>query len=198
MQFWLKEKIHNLHLALVHCFDWLGGPRIAQIFLRFIAYSTPLTADEIATMKAILGENGLRYDTVRIAQDGGLNFIFRWNGNLAFTAWYTICLPQVPAAHSRGNRALLVHELTHVYQYEKVGTRYMTEAIYMLIKTRRDCYQYGGTAGLIQAHQQQKRFADFNREQQAQIIQDYYARQEKGADVAAYLPFVQQLREGLL
>lgn len=193
-----RRFLFGLHLLLVQSFDLLGGPEIAQFFFRLIGHTTPLTTEEIAMITAVLGENGMRYQDVRIAEGGGLNLIFRWNGNLAFTAWYTICLPQAPANHSRTNRGLLVHELAHVYQHEKVGTRYMTEAIYLLIRTRRDCYGYGGTAGLTQAHQQQKQFAAFNREQQAQIVQDYYTKKEAGADTTPYEPFIQQLRQGVL
>jgi hypothetical protein len=182
----------------VQTFDLLGGPEIAQFFLRLISHTTSLTATEKTMIAAILGEGGMRYQEVYIAEGGGLNLIFRWNGNLAFTAWYTICLPQAPANRTRTNRALLVHELTHVYQYEKLGSRYLTEAIYMLIKTRRDCYGYGGTAGLARAHEQKSCFADFNREQQAQIVQDYFSRQRNGEDVAAYEPFIQQLQKGVL
>lgn len=184
----------TLHLLVVQLFDLFGGPELAQIFLRLLAHTTPLTAAETAVIRDIIGLQ-MRFVDVRLAEGGLTKWIFRVNGNLAFTAWHTIFLPQTPA-RSRQNTALLVHEMTHVYQYEQVGTRYMTEAIYMLITTRRNCYQYGGSAGLAQAHAQQLSLADFNREQQAQIAQDYFCLQIAGEDVTSYLPYVDELQHG--
>jgi hypothetical protein len=140
----------------------------------------------------------MRFQDVRIAEGGLLQWVFRFNGNLAFTAWHTIFLPRAPVSHARQNLALLVHELTHVYQYEQVGTRYMTEAVYMLITTRRDCYQYGGAAGLQQAHQQQVPLSAFNREQQAQIIQDFFSNCQTGSEITPFLPYIEDLRHGRL
>jgi hypothetical protein len=92
----------------------------------------------------------------------------------------------------------VVHELTHVYQYERVGSRYLGEAIYMLIKTRRDCYNYGGTQGLIAACAVGRQYRHYNREQQAMITQDYYNRSVKGLALDSYEPFIAQVRSGVL
>jgi hypothetical protein len=45
---------------------------------------------------------------------------------------------------------------------------------------------------------QGKRLANFNREQQAQIAQDYYTATCTHEDTAAYEPFIRQLRAGEL
>ncbi len=188
--------ITTIHLVVVQLFDLFGGPELAQIFLRLLAHTTPLTAMETAVITDIIGIS-LRLQDVRLAEGGLSRWIFRYNGNLAFTAWHTIFLPQTQA-RSRPNVALLVHELSHVYQYEQVGTRYMTEAIYMLLTTRRDCYAYGGPDGLGQAYERQTPLAAFNREQQAQIVQDYFSRQQAGEDAGAYLPYMEEWRGGRL
>ncbi len=194
--------VQRLHLLLVSAFDFMGGPKFCQFFIHLISHTSPLTPEEIAILSSIFGANGMRYQDVRIAEGGLLAWVFRVNGRLAFTTWYTINLPQpIPGQtkeHSRANLSLLVHECAHVYQFEKVGSRYLTEAIYILIKTRRNCYQYGGPSGLKQAHQQKKSYAGFNREQQAQIVQDYYTRREQGKDTSLYEPFIRQLRQGIL
>ena len=124
-----------------------------------------------------------------------MDWIFAHNGNLAFTTWHTVNFPR-NGRHTRANRAILVHEVAHVYQYEQVGSRYLGEAIYMLIKTKRDCYAYGGVEGLQQDWAAGKRYRDYNREQQAQIVQDYFSRCERGQDVAAYEPFMVEVRLG--
>jgi hypothetical protein len=91
----------------------------------------------------------------------------------------------------------VVHELIHVYQYEQVGTRYLGEAIYMLVKTKRDCYDYGGRNGLVMACSSGIHYCDYNREQQAMIVQDYCAIKQTDADLSAYQPFIEELQQGL-
>ena len=186
-----------LHLLLVQLFDLVGGPELCQFVMHLGMHTTPLTADELAKAQALFGAKNLRYRDVRVAEGGILNFIFRHNGGLAFATWYTVHLPYVKgtAVSSRHNLPLLIHELTHVFQYHNVGSRYLGEAIYYLITTQRDCYRYGGQDGLQACWQQGQRFRQFNREQQAQIIQDYFTRLQANEDVAAYLPYVSQLQQ---
>lgn len=184
-----------LHRLLNELFDFVGGPEIGEFFLRMIANSTPLTGEEMGKVAAVFGPNGLRYSDVRVTEGGLLErVIFRYNGNLAFATWHTVHIP-LTGKHTRDRWSLMMHELTHVYQYENVGSRYLGEAIYMLIKTKRDCYNYGFIDGLKAAISEGKLYAAYNREQQAMIVQDFVALNEKGHDTAVYLPFIDQLRE---
>ncbi|MCC6604691.1 MAG: hypothetical protein IT327_15895 [Anaerolineae bacterium] len=190
-----------LHLFLVQLFDLVGGPEICQFVMHLGLHTTPLTAAELTAVQPIFGPPNLRYQDVRIAQGGILHLIFRYNGGLAFATWYTIHLPvkreggKGTAVSSRQNLPLLVHELTHVFQYHHVGSRYLGEAIYYLVTTSRNCYQYGGRANLRIYHQQGQRLRHFNREQQAQIIQDYFTQHRQNQDTSAYEPFLVQLRQ---
>jgi hypothetical protein len=186
-----------LHRLLTQLFDLGGGPEVGQIVMRLITRTTPLTGDEIASISSVLGPNALRYEDIRVAEGGLFDLIFKLNGNLAFATWHTVNMPR-EGHHTRANRAIMVHELTHVYQYERVGTRYLGEAIYMLIKTKRDCYNYGASGGLQQACDAGRTYRDFNREQQAQITQDYYTLRQRGADVSAYEPFITQAQTGII
>ena len=198
---WLRFKTGRLadwwHQFLVQLFDLGGGPELSQFIWRLGVKTTPLTGAEISAITAVLGPHALRFGEVRIAQGGLLTLIFKLNGNLAFATWHTINIPQ-NGRHTRTNLPVLIHELTHVYQYERVGSRYLGEAIYMLIKTKRDCYNYGGTDGLRAACGAGLRYCDFNREQQAKITQDYFTLQQKGSDVTAYEPLIAQARQGIL
>lgn len=191
-----------LHQLTANLFDLVGGPEIAQFFMHLITNTTPLTGAEIAMMTTILGPNAMRYGDIRVAEGGLFNLIFKLNGNLAFATWHTINLPLTSSSpahsHTRQSLPIVVHELTHVYQYEQVGTRYLGEAIYMLIKTKRDCYNYGGSSGLTAACTEGKKYCDFNREQQAKITQDYFYLCQAGYDTAPYEPFLQQARAGEL
>ncbi|MBK8987557.1 MAG: DUF4157 domain-containing protein [Chloroflexi bacterium] len=198
---WRRQKMGQvaggLHCLVAHTFDLLGGPEIAQFFMHLFTPTTPLTGAEIGLIAGVLGPEALRFSDVRVAEGGLLDLVFKHNGSLAFATWRTINLPR-HGRHRRANLPLVVHELTHVYQYERVGTRYLGEAIYALIKTRRDCYNYGGVAGLDSACAAGRQFCHFNREQQAQITQDYFDLRAKGSDVTAYEPFMVQVRAGKL
>ena len=186
-----------LHRFIMQLFDLLGGPEIAQFLMHLVTKTTPLSGDEVAIISSILGPYGLRYGDVRVAEGGLFDLIFKYNGNMAFATWHTINLPRT-GRHTRATLPIVVHELTHVYQYERVGSRYLGEAIYVLVKTKRNCYDYGAAEGLLIAVAAGREFCDHNREQQAMIIQDYFVLREKGADVAAYEPFLAQLRAGKL
>lgn len=189
--------IHWLHRFVNELFDFWGGPELGEFFFHLITNTTPLTGTEIGQAAVVFGETGMRYGDIRVAQGGLHNWIFKLNGNLAFATWRTIHLP-LTGKHKRDNWPLMVHELTHVYQYEHVGTRYLGEAVYMLIKTKRDCYNYGGVEGLKTAVPTGKTYRDYNREQQAMIIQDYCTLTAQDQDTTAYEPFLMQLRMGKL
>jgi len=182
-----------LHQLMTQVFDVLGGPELGEFFIHFFARSTPLTSDEIIMITSVLGPDALRFGDVRVVEGGLFDWIFKINGNLAFATWHSINLPRT-GHHTRQNLPIVVHELTHVYQYENVGSRYLGEAIYMLIKTKRDCYNYGGRSGLQQACENGECYCDFNREQQAKITQDFYDLRTQGKDVTAYEPFIAQVR----
>jgi hypothetical protein len=73
---------------------------------------------------------------------------------------------KIAAAPGNGDMAWLIHELGHVAQYTYVGIQYMGEAIHAQATGG---YAYGGGAALAG-----KKLSDFNREQQADIMRDYY------------------------
>jgi hypothetical protein len=191
-----------MHQFVAQLFDMVGGPEIAQFVMHLITNTTPLNKQELAAITSLLGPDKMRYHEVRVAEGGLLDLIFKYNGNLAYTTWQTLHFPRKAVSqrpsHSRENLSIVIHELIHAYQYERVGSRYLGEAIYVLVKTKRNCYDYGGKEGLQEATESGKQFRDFNREQQAQIAQDYYMLQLMESDVTAYEPFMAQLRSGEL
>lgn len=180
------------HALLASLFDLLGGLELLQIWLRMGARTAPLTPEERQAVSALLGEGALRYDEVRIAEGGWLRFAFRINGNRAFALGHTLFLPE----KGRADLALLVHELVHTQQYERVGSRYIGEALYAQRRLGRGCYDYGGAEGLAAALAAGRPYASFNREAQAQIALDYVRRRLAGEDVAPYEPFMAALRDG--
>lgn len=177
---------------LLNVLDVFGVPEIFALAWRGLTHATPLTPDEIAAAASVLGPNRLRYRDVRVAQGGILRLVFRFNGNRAFAAFHTINLPET-GKHTRDRLDIVLHELIHVYQYERAGSRYFTEA---LVAQREEGYGYGGPAGLHDAHGHGRRLRNFNREQQAQIVQDYFVRRQRGEECDAYEPYMGELREG--
>lgn len=185
----------RLHAVLARLFDLVGGPEIAQYLMHLFMETTPLTASERRALASVLGGRAMRYEDVRIAEGGILPFIFRHNGGRAFCTWHTIYLPRT-GRHTRADLSLLVHEATHVMQYERMGSCYIGEALYAQRRLGRGAYDYGGGHGLRRARENGVPLRAFNREAQAQIAQDYFRLREQGADVAAYEPYVAAIRAG--
>jgi hypothetical protein len=83
----------------------------------------------------------------------------------------------------------LIHELMHVWQGEHVGPAYMAHA---LIGQATDGYDYGGVPGL-DAHADEGLDA-FNPEQQAQIVQDFYAAKKASQSTVHFDPYIAEVQ----
>jgi len=90
--------------------------------------------------------------------------------------------------------AWLIHELTHTWQYQHQGIRYLYDAVRAQIALGNDAYDYGSEQGLEDAHQEGKNLLNFNPEQQGDIARDYYLRIKNGQDVSAWEPFILELK----
>ena len=170
--------------------DVLGGPELAEFILHLLSRSRPLTAAERSAAQEVLGRGAIRWNEVRVDEGGILTIIFHFNKGRAFTTFHTINLPPGETIDT------VVHELTHVYQYERAGSGYIGQAVHAQNTIG---YGYGGAAGLRSAHAAGKHYREFNREQQAQIAQDYYKLLHSGgssADLSAYAPYIAELRAG--
>jgi hypothetical protein len=185
----------RLHALLAHLFDLVGGPEIVQYVMHLFMETTPLSRLEQQAIASVLGPKAIRYKDVRIAEGGVLPLVFRHNGGRAFCAWHTIHLSRA-GPHCREDLSLLVHEATHVMQYERCGSRYLGEALFAQRRLGRGAYGYGGEAGLRKTWKAGLPLAVFNREAQAQIAQDYYRRRELRLDTDAYEPYISAVRAG--
>lgn len=183
-----------LHALAWSVFDIAGGPEIAQFFLRLVTVTRRLTPDEIDAAIAVLGPSAIRYGDVRIAQYGVLGIVFRLNNNRAFATWHTINMPE----KRQSSLPLLVHELTHTYQYERVGSVYIGQGLWVQYRFGRKAYDYGGPRGLAAGRSAGKRYSQYNREQQGQIAQDFCALMRAGRNTTVYEPFIEELRAGKL
>src|SRR3990172_849518 len=184
---------------LSRVFDVMGGPEAVELLQHIISHATPLKGPERAAAQAVLGENAIRWDEVRIAEGGYLHLVFALNHQRAVTTFHTVNMPS-EGDHGRSNLAIVVHELTHVMQYERTGSWYIGQAIHAQATIG---YGYDGAEGLRKARAEGRHYASFNREQQAQIAQDYYANFVApgiffGDDFDAYQPFIDELQRGEL
>ncbi|NLF66911.1 MAG: DUF4157 domain-containing protein [Chloroflexi bacterium] len=188
----MPPRLFRTHALLALLLDLFGALELLQIWLRLGARTSPLTPEEQQAVAAVLGETALRYGDVRIAEGGWLRLAFWLNGRRAFALGHTIFMPE----KGRADLSLLVHELVHTGQYERLGSRYIGEALYAQWRLGRGCYDYGGPGGLAARVGVEQPYACFNREAQAQIVMDYVRRKEAGEDVRPYEPFIAALRQG--
>ena len=164
----------------IYGLEVLGIGEIYETLMDFIKFNTrPLTASEIATAKTVFG-NSIDYSLVRVDQWALLGP--SWTGR-EYVSFHTI-----NAWGPMTNRTL-IHELTHVWQYEQQGAMYMPRAIHA--QNTPDEYDYGGVPELI--NRAAKGMAGFNLEQQGEILADYYQilnglRPHQGRGTAANLP----------
>jgi hypothetical protein len=93
--------------------------------------------------------------------------------------------------------------MTHVWQYEHVGSQYLAEAFHA--GEIGDGYQYGTSklwsddgngVELKRRRDQGDTMAAFNREQQGDIARHYYMRRENNRDISNWQPYIDDLRAG--
>ena len=77
------------------------------------------------------------------------------------------------------NIGWLIHELTHVWQFQNTGIKYLFNAILGHIRLGSKVYDFGGKKGLQDAVDGGKNFSEFNPEQQGDIVRSIYVAQKK-------------------
>ena len=143
--------------------DLLGIGELYETFLDLVKFnSRPMTLEEIALAKTIFGDS-IKYHRVLIDEYA---FAGPKQKRFAYVSFYTI--------NSWGKmwEAFLLHELTHVWQYQKIGAIYIPRAL--RAQTSQMGYNYGGVHILRQAKENEASIFAFNLEQQGDIVADYY------------------------
>lgn len=175
----------------------------------------PLTESELVEARLVFGA-GLDYARVRVNEgayfppnfiaDLGALFQGRkrtWDNaiTLGDVSYFPRRLKTTPAeiAADLTDSGWLMHELTHQWQFQTAGWRYLAEALNVQIRQGLAAYNYTGQLGspraaLRAARQAQRRFLDFNREQQGDIVRDYYWARKRGEEVAEWEPFMDDMR----
>lgn len=177
----------------------------------------PLSPSEIAEARKVFGD-GLDYDQARVAEGAYFppNFIAdigaffqgkkrTWDNAITVgnTAYFPRLLRTDPASLEAGELvdiAWLMHELTHVWQFQQVGWRYLYETIRVQAQLGMEAYNYTGKhkskkLAMRSAQQENKRFEDFNYEQQGDIVRDYYFALRASDEPEAWEPIVAGVRK---
>jgi hypothetical protein len=144
----------------------VGGRAVSalQTLAGVEAAARPLTAAEEALLRAVFGD-GLDYAPIRL-KEGRLGILGL--PRRAFTHGDTIFVPEGPLLEPSNQRdALLVHEAVHVWQHQRGGTAYMSEAL--AAQWFGDGYNFA--TGLAAG----KRWPALNPEQQAEIVEQAFA-----------------------
>lgn len=145
---------------------FLFGP----IFIR----TRSLTAEEIALAKPIF-DTSIDYERVRIHYGGPLTWIYP-----ALTTGNTISFPKGFDESSKKAQALILHEMTHVWQYQNHGIDYLPRALFEEIAEQNPYTVHYDVS---------KHLSDYDVEEQAEIVAEYFLNQNK-----SYLPYIDELR----
>lgn len=127
----------------------------------------PLTAEEKEAARAIFGWS-INLDRIKIANASlPADFILKVNGGRPFTTMHIINFASTDVVGLR----TLIHEMTHTWQGIEAGPVYMVESLH-------DQFTLGDNAYTITKQMLQDNngnFARFGREQQARLVDMYYA-----------------------
>jgi hypothetical protein len=137
----------------------------------------PMTPDEIKIAQNVFGKT-INYSLVGL---DAYSWPVKKGRAMAYVSLHTINYYQSIPDH------ILIHELTHVWQYKIYGSVYIMEALYA--QRWGGGYNYGGLAALEQ--NKEKGLMAFNFEQQAEILEDYY--RAAGID-DAFVKYVDEIK----
>ncbi len=168
---------------------------------------------EISNAEAIFGDQ-IEYQRVWVYENvrfpNGIDNIGRWLRSmpprpkqrsnavaLGNGVYFPETLPRTPVTAEDSHNYMhgwLLHELTHVWQFQQIGWRYAWLALKVQFEDGLQTYNYGGVYGLKKARAMGYRIHDFDLEKQAAIVQDYFDWLCKGYPVQAYLPYIDDIR----
>lgn len=175
--------------TLFYTMDVAGIPEMYMGLNRLMKTGVrPLSEQEIRLGRRIFGD-AIDYSRVRVDESARIG---TRRLALAYVSFNLINYRR------KINKAIFVHELMHIWQYQKFGSIYLARAI--KAQRSKEGYDYGGVEYLYQAMNRGMSLLEFNFEQQADIVEDYY-RLLKNASAAGpmvlsiYGYFANQVRE---
>ena len=160
--FGIRVAFWYLELLLL-VLDALGVMEVYETLIDAVKFPTrPLSMAERLEAKKVFGE---ALDYLRIRLDEFAVIGPSW-ANLAYVSGFHVNYWRSITP------AILLHELTHVWQYQQVGLVYIPRALWA--QHSPEGYDYGGPERIWERIQSGGLLNDFNYEQQAEIVADYY------------------------
>ena len=170
--------------CFVHALETIGTGEFLQFLWARSHRLVPLSSEQIGAAQQVHPPGLIPYALVRVDHDsivarlaalfsgGGTSVWEQIVGSAGAQHRAVTTMHVIHVGHTM-DTSLAVHELTHVAQYELVGAMYMAQALYA--QEFGQGYDYNRLHGSLSAAiAAGATYADFNREQQAQICQDYY------------------------
>ncbi len=197
----IKPKIMKITVYFFRGIDLVYKP--IEKFWHIFTNVSRLSEKEIEAASKVFGADSIRYDAVRVAEGRLLKLTSWLHKNRGFVTFHTINFHK-PRDNSSKHIEIMVHELTHVFQFEVIGSIYLWQALRVQWKEGKKAYEYGGWKGLAANRNKGWHFRDYCREQQGRIAQDYYSEvieKERSAEAPrrqAFEPFINELRNGEL
>lgn len=164
-------------------------------------------------MRVVFGD-GLNYDRVRVCEGYGWTDLADRVGRrlkripsaqaashnaitLANHCYFPVFLLDSPPADTASVYTVgwLVHEMTHAWQYQHLGWRYLALALSAQFRLGQAAYDFGGIQALRDRHAQGRTLHSFNLEQQAEIARTYYLACHAGDDTSPWLPYIAELQK---
>ena len=150
--------VTNLFFKVI---DLTPIPLFIETILDIIKWKTrPLTTNEKKVVESVFGHS-IWYSLIGLDPD---SWPVKKGKAMAYVSLHTINFQKDIPDH------ILVHEMTHIWQYKKHGSCYITEALYA--QRWGGGYNYGGEEALLK--NSTVGMKAFNFEQQAEIVEDYY------------------------
>lgn len=153
---------------IFYIIDVVAIPEFYETIFLMVKWNSRRMNDfELATARSIFG-TAIQYDLVRIDQNARFG---TKKLALAYVSFNTINY-----RHSISTE-IFIHEMVHIWQYQQFGSIYIARAI--KAQKSKEGYDYGGVSNLYNVMLKGGSLLDFNFEQQADIIEDFYRIQQQ-------------------
>ena len=183
--------------------------RLPEIIDKWDFDSRRLDAHEISEAKKVFGEK-FDYESVRIFEGNELPNLLDDIGNIvkkipkraervknAITLGNWCLFGRALATERPHDMSWMIHELTHVWQYQTIGWKYLSLALDAQKEFGIKAYDFGGETGLKSRRKKGASLKDFNMEQQGDIAKNYYQRLTEGGDTSAWDTYIQEMQDDL-
>ncbi|MBI5915708.1 MAG: hypothetical protein HY842_10045 [Bacteroidetes bacterium] len=174
-------------------FDLIAVPEIYETLMDFVKWQTrPLFDHEKILARSVFGES-IHLGRVRVDESAK---VMCKGSQIIYVSYYTI------NAWGRFRPDIMIHELMHVWQFERLGGAYIPRAL--RAQKAKEGYNYGGAEALSACMVRGGGLSDFNLEQQADIVSDYFCIREEmmpawgngtRRELAVYEYFVSELKK---